>query len=282
MSTSRREPAPPLAHEEQGHGHSVVFIHGYISDRRVWSKARARWNDPGRLFFPTLRGFGNSASAPDPAEFGTEPHLRQLAGFLEDAAGEPAHLVGWSYGATIALLLASLRPDLVASVYSYEAGLSSFVTDQDIAHRIAADRSQMAGPAIAAVGDGDPGLAVERIVDGSCGRDGVFAGLDASTRRVFCDNAGTVRLMFASLGPPRSGGIVARLEDIRCPVTLSTGEHARPAYGLVADEAMKAIPGACREVIPHALHVAPVTDPAAFITSVMTHLGATAQKGLSY
>lgn len=272
VSERQQKPMPSLAREEQGHGRPVVFIHGYISDLRIWSKVRACWNGSGRLSFPTLRGFGDRASAPVPEDFGAEPHYRQLAAFIEDVAAGPVHLVGWSYGATIALLLASVRSDLVASVYSYEAGISSFVADEGIAQRIQTDRSEMAGPAIAAVDEGDLDLAVERIIDGSCARDGVFADLDMHTQQIFLDNARTVPLMFAGLGASRSQGIVAQLENILCPVTMSTGERARPAYGLVADEATRIIPGACREVIPHAMHVAPVMVPEAFVGSVTTHL----------
>jgi probable hydrolase protein len=272
--------APVLVHETQGRGLMTVFIHGYISDLRIWAGTRAAWRAPGRLVFPTLGGFGAASPALDPDFFGVGPHMEQLATLIESVSVRPVHLVGWSYGASLALLLAASRPELVASVYSYEAGLSDFITDPGVARQVQDDRADMVGPALAAVADGNLDLAVRHVVDKACARDGVFMGLDPAMRRVFLDNAKSVPLMFAGQSTPGTDAHAASIHGIRCPVTLSTGSLARPAYSLVADQAAIANPNGRRETIPGALHVAPVTNPAAFVTSVAAHLRTATTKGI--
>lgn len=267
-----------LAFERQGHGAPVVFVHGYISDLRVWENVRSHWAHPGELLLPTLKGFGKPNVAPNPDEFGTPEHLEQLAGFIELEVGGPAHVVGWSYGATLALLLAASRPELVLSVYAYEAGLSDFISDEAIASQIAKDRADMAAGAVAALAAGDLDQAVGQIVDGACARDGVFATLDAPARRIFLDNAATVPAMFSGEGASSSRGLTGSVLTIQQPVTMSAGEHARPAYRLVADEAARLLPSARRTTLAYGLHVAPVTTPTAFVADVAAHLQPAAQE----
>lgn len=66
---------------------------------------------------------------------------REAISYLEDVVGQPAHLIGWSDGGNIALMVALQRPDLVRSIiaiganYHYEHGGEQIpewpITDQD-------------------------------------------------------------------------------------------------------------------------------------------------------
>ncbi len=267
-----------LPFEQQGQGDPVVFVHGYISDLRVWNNVRTQWGDAGKLYFPTLKGFGLPGVTPDLDEFGTPAHLDQVAEFIESEVGRPAHLVGWSYGGALTLLLAASRPDLVRSAYAYEAGLSDFISDETIASQIHSDREKMAAGAVAALADGDLDLAVEQVVDGACARNGVFADLKPHERQVFLDNAATVPVMFSGEGASSSQGIASSVLTIQHPVTVSAGEYARPAYRLVADEAARLVASARRTQLSRGLHVAPVTTPDVFVADVVAHLQSATRK----
>ena len=251
----------------------IVFIHGYISDSRIWDHFRSHWNGNETSHFPTLSGFGDFSSRSESnIEFGVELHTNDIVAYIENELGTAAHLVGWSYGASLALLIATRRPELVNSVYCYEAGLNGFITDHETAMLVGEDRQNMVASVIKALNRGDLRRAAKEMVNNACGVDSVFENLDKHDQQVFLDNAETIPAMFANGSDSFSSSMIAvDLQKIRCRVTIGTGALARPAYRIVGDEASRIIPAAYRQIIPTALHVAPATNPQLFATAILRH-----------
>lgn len=250
----------------------IVFIHGYISDCRIWDHLRFHWKGNQVSYFPTLSGFGNlNFGDNETVEFQVDSHVRDVVTYIENEVGRASHLVGWSYGASLALLLAAKRPDLVSSVYSYEAGMSGFITDHEAAMLVGKDRQNMVAPVIEALNRGDLRRAAKEMVNSACGVDSVFANLDVHDQQVFLDNAGTIPAMFEKNNDSPSSMNSVDLQEIRCRVTIGTGTLARPAYRIVGDEASKIIPNAYRQTVPTALHVVPTTNPQLFAAAIMQH-----------
>lgn len=257
---------------EIGQGEKIVFIHGYISDQRIWSQVKDHWSDKGHLFFPTLGCFGRESEQPGTSDFSFDNHIDDIVSFLETVCTVPAHLVGWSYGASLALMVAARRGELVKSVFAYEAGISTFISNNEVLQRVQNDRADMAKQAIEASEGGDYTLAVKHIVDCACSQPGVFESLDEEMKRIFLDNAKTVPLMFVKQSAPNVPVSSEELRGISCPVTISFGEYARPAYRLVAEEAADIIPGSAAKIIPAASHIIPITSPELFQQAVLEHL----------
>src|SRR5215831_6099511 len=91
----------------------AVLVHGTFSwATRAFEHQRPlarRW----RLLLPDRRGFGASPDLDDPAmtsDYAVD--ARDVAELL----GTGTHLVGHSYGGTVAMLAAAARPDLVRSL----------------------------------------------------------------------------------------------------------------------------------------------------------------------
>ncbi len=101
--------------ERIGAGPPVLFVHGdIVGPELTWRKQRElaeRWS----LIVPSRPGFGESPPL-DRNDFEVE------APMFAELLGEGAHLVGHSYGAVIALLVAALRPDAVRSLTVSEPG----------------------------------------------------------------------------------------------------------------------------------------------------------------
>ncbi len=101
--------------ERLGEGPPVLFIHGdIVGPGLTWRKQRElaeRWS----LMIPSRPGFGESPPL-ERNDFEVE------APMFAELLGEGAHLVGHSYGAVIALLVAALRPDAVRSLTVSEPG----------------------------------------------------------------------------------------------------------------------------------------------------------------
>jgi pimeloyl-ACP methyl ester carboxylesterase len=107
--------ASQLEVERLGDGPPVLFVHGSVvgagSTFRRQRELAARWT----LILPNRPGFG--ASPPlEHGDFETEAPL------FAELLGEGSHLVGHSYGAVIALLVAAERPDAVRSLTVSEPG----------------------------------------------------------------------------------------------------------------------------------------------------------------
>ena len=104
-----------LEMEVMGDGSSVLFVHGdVVGPSLTWRKQHElaeRW----RLIIPSRPGFGQSPPL-ERNDFEAEAPL--FAELLRDGA----HLVGHSYGAVIALLVAAQRADAVRSLTVSEPG----------------------------------------------------------------------------------------------------------------------------------------------------------------
>jgi pimeloyl-ACP methyl ester carboxylesterase len=94
-----------------GAGEPLVYLHGGFSDSRELEPLRARYAEQLEVYTPDRRGHGRSPDVDGPFDF--ELLAADIAAFIEQVVGGPAHLVGFSDGATTALHVALRHPDLV-------------------------------------------------------------------------------------------------------------------------------------------------------------------------
>lgn len=101
----------PVHYEVSGAGPDLVLLHGGLADATSWGPQRPTLSARFRVWVPERRGHGRTPDRPGPWSY------HDLAGetveVLEALLDGPAHLVGWSDGAIVALLVALERPDLV-------------------------------------------------------------------------------------------------------------------------------------------------------------------------
>ena len=108
-----------LAYEISGDGAPVVLVHGFSLDQESWDFQVEAFGTAHRVIRYDLRGFGAS-SMPD----GAYSHVEDLAALMQLLAGAPAHLVGLSLGANVALGCAVDHPHLVRSLVLVSSGLA--------------------------------------------------------------------------------------------------------------------------------------------------------------
>jgi pimeloyl-ACP methyl ester carboxylesterase len=111
-----------------GDGDPLVLIHGAWTDHTTWNALVEPLARSFRVFRYDRRG--HSRSARGPVHPSRRRHEDDLAALLETLG--PAHLVGTSYGAAIALALAGRRPELVRSVVAHEPPLLGLVPMPEI------------------------------------------------------------------------------------------------------------------------------------------------------
>ncbi|MGH2741105.1 MAG: alpha/beta fold hydrolase [Thermoleophilaceae bacterium] len=101
-------------YDEHGEGEPLALLHPGGADARAWAPNLDALAAHLRVFTPERRGHGRSPDVAGPITY--ELMANDTIAFLEGVVGEPAHLVGCSAGASVALLVALRRPDLARRV----------------------------------------------------------------------------------------------------------------------------------------------------------------------
>lgn len=100
--------------EERGEGDPLVLLHGGMTDSGQFDLNLPTLARRHRVLLPDRRGHGRTVDVDGP--IGYELMAADTVAFLEAVDCGPAHLVGHSDGANVALTVAIRRPDLVREV----------------------------------------------------------------------------------------------------------------------------------------------------------------------
>ena len=101
-------------------GEAVVLLHGGLSATEDWdSYVLPAVEDSFHIFAYDRTGQGRTRDQVGSLHFSFQ--TREAIAYLEDVVKEPAHLIGWSDGGIIALMVAIERPDLVKSIVAIGA-----------------------------------------------------------------------------------------------------------------------------------------------------------------
>ena len=108
------------SYEWESEGEAVVLLHGGLSKTASWDYIMVPpLEDRFHLYAYDRTGQGFTGDQVGSLHFDFQTN--EAIAYLEDVVKEPAHLIGWSDGANIALMVAIQRPDLVKSVVAIGA-----------------------------------------------------------------------------------------------------------------------------------------------------------------
>ena len=227
------DPHVDLHVERWGAGPSVLLVHGDVATgRQAWTRQQPlaeRW----ALVVPDRPGAGGSTAA-DRVDFELE------AVVLEPLLGDGAHLVGHSYGAVIAMVIAAAHPERVRSLTVIEPpAYAVAAAHPDVAATV--DRLKH----LFAEGQGDPEAFFAEFAaivgERPWPRSPMPAAMEAGVRRLMTER------------PPWEAAVdLGRLAGAGFPLLAVSGGHS-PAFEAVCD-AIAVGTGARREVLPGAGH----------------------------
>ncbi len=107
-------------YEWESDGEAVVLLHGGLSKTSSWDYLMVPpLEDEFHVFAYDRTAHGFTGDLPGSLHF--EFQTQEAIAYLEDVVKEPAHLIGWSDGGIIALMVAIQRPDLVKSIVAIGA-----------------------------------------------------------------------------------------------------------------------------------------------------------------
>ncbi len=254
-----------LEYDETGEGDPVVLVHGSASDLRTWHRQRDALSDHFRVLTYSRRYHWPNAPIPEGADYAMADHVSDLAALLRSLDATPAHLVGHSYGALVALLLAAQEPSLVCSLVLAEPpAITLFVSNKPTPWEIlkllltrprtAVGIVQLGvrglGPAAAAAERGDMEEAMVLFGTAALG-PGAFARLSEARKDQV--RANLIKAEFLGSGfPPLDP---ARLRHVDVPTLLVTGDGSPPVLHRLADALQEILPAVERVEIPGAAHI---------------------------
>jgi pimeloyl-ACP methyl ester carboxylesterase len=115
---------PLWSFEWAKNGDPVLLLHGGLSNTDSFADVMvAPLQDSFHLFAYDRAGHGRSAD--QPGSFYFDFQRDEAIAFITEVIKQPLHLVGYSDGANIALMVAIARPDLVKSIVSIAANFSA-------------------------------------------------------------------------------------------------------------------------------------------------------------
>ena len=234
-----------------GTGPTLLLLHGIGSSATSWQRQFARLAIDYTLIAPDLRGYGES---PDPTG---EPSLDAVADDLAALlAGEPAHLVGVSFGALAALALARRHPQLVRSLVLSDTTLGRAGLAPD-------ERAQWVEGRYALAAD-LPARADERAreIAGPGAPDDVLAEIASNMRRARPAGYRYVTDVIAATNA------LPWLATVAAPTLVVCGEHDSVVGLALSQTIAERIPDARLATISGAGHAPNIERPADFALAV--------------
>jgi valacyclovir hydrolase len=225
-------PDTTIHYEDAGSGDPLLLLHGGLGTALLhYRRDIPFYAEHRRVIAPDMRGYGRSSP---PREYPLNFYHRDaadMAALLDGLALGPVHVLAWSDGAIVALVLAVTRPDLVRSLALW-GGESLLLEEERANWQRLADTSTWSP------------RAVERFIEaqGPLNWPGILERMLIGYNAVL-DAGGEI--------------ISQRLGEIRCPVLIMHGEQDDVVPVKHADTIKSGVPHADVHIFPdsgHALH----------------------------
>ncbi|MCG3169501.1 MAG: putative aminoacrylate hydrolase RutD [Pseudomonadales bacterium] len=257
-----------LATTDAGTGDAVLCIHGSWDDHRSWDAIANALRSEHRVVTYDRRG--HSASSDVPGQGTILDDVSDAAALIRALELGPTHVVGHSYGACIAIVLATSHPELVTSLYLHEPPVFALLAEQH-PDLLAASKAQLLRAAeLLDAGEVEAGTVhfIEQVAFG----DGSWSALfDEADRAIMLANADT--WLDQSRDPQRLAVDIDRLACAPCPVTLSLGTATLPWFHEVTYAIARRVPKAAVELVPGGGHGSPKSHPLDIAEGFRTHIG---------
>ncbi len=125
--------------QDVGQGEPLVFVHGWMMSHEVWKEQVSAFRGRYRIVALDLRGFGESRK-PE-GNYSIDIFCQDLATVLSALRVDKPVLVGWSMGASVAMVYAATRPEDVSKVVLVD-GTPLLVATEDFPYAMPQDAAR--------------------------------------------------------------------------------------------------------------------------------------------
>lgn len=212
-------------YEWENEGEAVVLLHGGMSQTAHWASNIVPALEDYHVFAYDRSSHGFTAYREESINFKFQ--LREAIAYLENVVKEPAHIIGWSDGGIIGLMLAIQRPDLVKSLVAIGANFhyDGTLGDFEIGELSEEDRAEYA----------------------------IYSPDSAETQDVIYHR-------FMKMWPSEPDISMEEIKKIQCPVLVMAGDDdvIRHAHTV---ELFEALPLGQLAIVPGTSHILPKEKP---------------------
>ena len=255
-----------LHYFECGQGEPLIFVHGGLGDLHTFQPQVQTFAASFRVIAYSRRFFPPNAP---PRETDVDPlgnHIADLRSLITQLKAPPAHLVGSSYGAYVALALAMDHPELVRSLVLGEPPVLPLLSPKPVG-----EGSQ--SPPLRKAFESSLEAGMRAFMDGMCGK-GCFDKLPQARRTELVEKQGPeLRSHFmtdpSAAYPPLDCG---NLRKLTRPTLLVTGERSPAMFLLITAELERCLAGESKVAVPEAGHGMHGDNPTFYNQAVMAFL----------
>jgi non-heme chloroperoxidase len=260
-----------LYYEQQGTGESVVFVHGTICDHSVWkSQVDAFSSEFKTIAYSRRYAYPNNRQG-DIMDSTVQNNSDDLLALIEGLVGGRVHLIGHSYGGSIALYFALKHPEKLRSLTLCNAAVATMLIKRQSAAamlslllkspRVAMSARRLVNASDASVKGvegGDSSAPMRLFVPVLLDNRNDLPPKPADFEQMVTRNARTLRETWAPLPP------VARTEvgTLQVPALVIWGELSAPWDFRISQMLAESIPSAEKVIVPGTSHFFLLEKPA--------------------
>jgi pimeloyl-ACP methyl ester carboxylesterase len=264
-----------LHYFECGEGEPLVFVHGGLGDLHTFREQLQTFAARFRVIAYSRRYFPPNAPPRATDVNSLSGHVADLGALVKELKATPAHLVGNSYGAYIALALAVDHPELVRGLVLGEPPILPLLSRTAVGEAtIQSWIRRVSEPSRKAFESGSPEEGLRLFVEAIGGTGSFDKTFPQSVRTELVEKRAPEfrsELMTerSAYMPPLNCGDLGKLER---PTLLVTGERTHAMFLLITAELERCLEGESQVMVPEAWHT-PQSENAAFYNqAVLTFL----------
>ena len=252
-----------LFYELHGGGEPLVLVHGSGADHLYWQPVASELSRWFSVLAYDRRGHSQSER---PGKGLRRDDEDDLAALMEGLGLAPAHVAGNSFGASIALGLASRRPDLFRSLIVHEPPLIAIAMEDPTVGPMMKEVQGSIDKVVDRLRSGDIEGGMQHMIELALG-PGAWGLLPNDVRQTFMNNALT---WLNELEDPSFADLdLKALSEFGRPVLLSEGDQSPPWFSPIVRRLAHVLSVADRHTFQGAGHVPQMTHPKEYVRKVL-------------
>jgi pimeloyl-ACP methyl ester carboxylesterase len=258
-----------LTYCEQGSGELVILVHGALGDYRTWNQQAAILAKEYHVISYSRRCHQPNSSTNCEDDYTYRRHVDDLIAIINALGIGPAHLIGHSYGATVAALAAMQRPEMVNSLVLGEPNLFSILSNPH--DKVSLRFHEIALGVVQKLSEnGEAGLAVREYLKIVTDKD-AFDELPIEGQVVISQNAHTLGPMLNTLFDVMKFG-QDRVQSINTPTMILSGESSPILYQAISRALHSCLPNSQLHILARTSHGLHLENPIGFSAAVLDFL----------
>jgi pimeloyl-ACP methyl ester carboxylesterase len=255
---------------EMGKGDPVVLVHGSLGDYRSMGAQMDSLSKKYRVIAYSRRyAYPNNNIVNDTSDFSVHPHVKDLGELLKALKAGPAHLIGHSYGAFTALLVAMEQPELVKTLTLAEPPVMSLLQNVPGGDTLLNNFITKALiPASEAFKRNDSLEAIQIFITGVTNDSTYYSNLPPIAQEVMNKNILEMRGA-SSTSKPFPAVSCEDLNKVKVPVLLVKGDKSPQLFISITNELERCLANQETVTLQNTSHGLPYENPKAFNAAVM-------------